>query len=420
MRSSRIDSIYAVSAIAVICARVGAAGFDPSNFLTYDIKGVVLQPQFDVGVTATDNLFFGRNEGRVSDVITTFSPGLRLQVGRDTANQASLEYMHDEVVVMDHSDFGRGQDRLDFNVRFKKDKFTLDGSDRVQFLSSILGGGSAIYRQLVNRRAWTDNYRLTYDWTSKTDLYLQGLHDDLNYDSNLNTSYLLNQTTYQGLVGSSYELTAKYRLTTEAYFGYSQPRSINTHQLTSDSQYYGGSVGLKGSFTSKLTGTAKIGYEQRDFVSGPSAASATPAISLTLNYQQDAKRTFSLNYDRRTGISQNFMSQLQVLDTVTFSVIQGLGEGNRWAVRGTANFSNRDMARERLSGQPSLISLARTDVAYGLGLGLFYKPQNWMTWSLSYSFDSYSISTEDPRLLQIFPYPSYHVNSVSLSASIGF
>lgn len=407
------------ASVAVASATQGA-DFDPANYLSYDIKGVALQPQFDADVTATDNLFYGRNQGRVSDVITTFSPGLRLQLGRDLANQASAEYMHDEVVVLDHSDFSRRQDRLNFKVQFKKDKFTLSGSDQVHFLSSLLGGGSAIFRQLVDRRSWTDTYRLTYDSTAKTDVYLQGLHDDLSYSSDVKTNFLLNQTTYQGLAGGSYELTTKYRLTTEGYYGQSSPSFITGTGPTSDSQFYGGSLGVRGEFTSKLSGSAKVGFEHRDFVSGASASSQTPAVGIALTYLQDIKRSFSLNYDRRTGVSQNFLSQLQVIDSISLNVNQGLGEGNRWLLRGSASFSNREMAKERISGNPSPYSLARTDVSYGLSVGLFYKPQDWATLSLSYGFDTYSISAEDPRLLQIFPYTSYHVNHVSLSASIGF
>jgi hypothetical protein len=163
-----------------------------------------------------------------------------------------------------------------------------------------------------------------------------------------------------------------------------------------------------------------VGYEARDFVSGASASSQTPAVNIALTYLQNVKRSITLSYNRATGVSPNFMSQLRVTDSVKLAVNQGLGEGGRWMIGGSAMFSNRDMAKERISGAPSPYSLARTDTSYGLSLGLYYKPQNWITCSLAYGFDSYSISAEDPRLLQVFPYTSYHVNHVSLSASIGF
>ena len=88
-----------IAGMLAVGSSVGAAE-NPGEYLSYSWKNLAIQPQFDTSALFTDNLFYGRGATRVSDVVFTASPGLKLQYGRDDGNQAWFEDMHDETFLV--------------------------------------------------------------------------------------------------------------------------------------------------------------------------------------------------------------------------------------------------------------------------------------------------------------------------------
>ena len=406
-----------IAGLLAVGSSAGAAE-NPGEYLSYSWKELAIQPQFDTSAMFTDNLFYSRGVNRVSDVMFTVSPGLKFQLGRDGENQATLEYMHDETLLIDYSDFNTRQDRLQTAVRFTRGKIRLDGRDNLSFLSSILGGAISQSRQLVDRVSLNDVYTVTYDWTEKTDFYLRGTHFLVDYDRR---TFLLDQQTFEGLLGTSYQWTPKLRLTVEGFFG-NTSIGVNAAAIAGpDSRYYGGFVGLRGTFTPKLTGSVRVGYEQREFSGGISAGANTPAIGADLTYQFSNLTSVLLRYDRRTFPSPQFANQISVTDSVNLTVFQMLGTSGRWLIRGTARYDHNDLTATTLptGGGPG-INVERTDSTLVLGTALVYQPQPWLTCVASYEFEDFGIdfsSATAGNLLQLVP---YHNNRVSLSVAIGF
>jgi hypothetical protein len=397
---------------------IASAAENPGEYLSYSWKELVIQPQFDTAAMFTDNLFYSRGVNRVSDVMLTVSPGLKFQLGRDGENQASLEYMHDETLLIDYSDFNTRQERLQTAVRFVRGKIKVDGRDNLSFLSSILGGSISQSRQLVDRMTLNDIYTVTYDWTEKTDFYVRGTHFLVDYDRR---TFLLDQHTLEGLLGMSYQWTPKLRLTVEGFYGNSSIEANAAAIAGPDSQFFGGFVGLRGTFTPKLTGSVRVGYEQREFSDGVSASANTPAIGADLTYQFSNLTSVLLRYDRRTFPSPQFANQISVTDSVSLSVFQLLGTSGKWLARGTARYDNNDLTATTLpTGGGSGINVERTDRTMVLGAALVYQPQPWLTCVASYEFEDFGItfgSATAGNLLQLVP---YHNNRVSLSVAIGF
>lgn len=404
-------------ACALTAGSVMAVAQNPGEYLSYSWKGVALQPQFDSSAMFTDNLFSSAGVNRVSDFMMTFSPGLRLQWGRDGMNQISLEYHHDESLLIDNSDFNSSQNRLALSVRYATGRIRIDGRDSVQFLSSLLGGSVGQLRILADRLTISDQYSVTYDWTEKTDFYVRANHNTTDYDKKL---ALLDQTTLEGTLGTSYQWSVKTRVTVDGFYGRTMIDANAAPTIASDSSFYGGFVGLRGNFTSKLTGSARIGYERRDFVSGDSRGSSTPALAFDLTYQFSPMTTASLRYDRRTAPSPQFGGQISVSDAVTFQVNQLVGTSGKWLVRGTTTFSHNDLTQANITSGGQTINVERTDTIFTAGVALVYQPQPWLSCIAAYDFENFDISFANQTaggLLQVVP---YHANRLSLSVAVGF
>lgn len=405
--------------VACALAASGVSGLaqNPGEYLSYSWKGLALQPQLDTAALFTDNLFYGSGVNRVSDFVLTVSPGLRLQYGRDGENQISFEYMHDETLVLERSDFNSRQNRLDLKLGYVQGRFRLEGKDSVQFLSSLLGGSVSQLGQLVDRITVNDTYRLTYDWTEKTDLYVRGVHDMADYDKR---TFLLDQQTIEGTLGGSYQWTSKTRLTVDGFYGGTSIAANANPVAASDSRFYGGFVGVRGSFTPKLSGSARVGYEQRSFVNGDSVSASTPALSLDLSYQLSPMTLVTLRYDRRTFPSPQFANQISIGDSVLLQVNQFVGTSGRWLVRGTARYNHNDLSSTLIASGGQSIDVQRIDSLLGAGIALIYQPQPWLACVAAYDFDTFDISFTNESALNLLQVAPYHNNRLSLSVAIGF
>jgi hypothetical protein len=393
------------------------AAVNPGDYLSYSWKGLAIQPQLDVATVFTDNLFLGRGELRKADLLSTFSPGIRLQYGLDGANQVSLDFMHDETLLLDNSEFNNRQERLDFRLRYQTGPIRLEGRSRLEYLSGFLGGSANQLGRLVTRRAWNDNYTLTYDWTSKTDFYLRGAHQDLDFDRGV---ALLDISNIEGLLGASYQWTERFRVTAEGFVGQSSVSPNLPGPAGPKSIYYGGFIGARGQFTSKLSGSGRVGYEQRDFSDGVAQAASTPALSFDLTYQAGPKTSVTLRYERRTFPSPQFNNQLAIADAATLQVNQFVGEGNRWMVRLQGRFDNSELSSAPTIFGGQRIDLTRRDRTIAAGLSVLFQPQPWLFAALAYDFETFNMDFEDARAGQLLNVPSYHVNRITFSFNIGF
>lgn len=416
-RCSAIRRALSWAVAGALGSATAVLGQDPGKYLSYEWKGLVMQPQFDASAMFTDNLFYARGPLRVSDYVLTFSPGARLQYGRDGENQVAIEYMHDEVRILDRSEFSSRQDRLDLSVTYTQGKFKLTGRDNISLLSGLLGGAANQQQLLVDRRVHADSWALTFDWTEKTDLSLRLNHSWTDYDRR---AALVDQQTFEGQFGASYQATPKLRFTVDPFFGHSTTEANRVPQAIPSSVFYGAFVGVRGELTAKLNGSVRLGYERRDFTSGDDISAQTPAVAADLTYRMTVLRTISLRYDRRTFPSPQFANQISVSDAVTLRADQFLGGSGRWMVRGTARYLHNDLTATRAFAGLGTINLERTDDLLAFGLAVFYQPQPWIRASAAYDFEDFSIAFKDAlAAAQVFAIP-YHNHRVSLSLSLGF
>lgn len=397
------------------------------ELLSANVGRLAIQPQLDVSGLYTDNLFYGSEDRQVADLAGILSPGLRLQYGADGGNQAALDYTHDEFVYVDNSGANTRQDRIAFQVGYGSGRFRVDGSDGIDFLSGFISGSGIGTLQLtpVDRRIWRDNYRFTWDSTLKTDVYVDGSHYDEDFAE---TVALLDQNTLRGALGGSFKYSDRVAFFTEGFYGQSAVSPNATPTGGPYSQFFGGYLGARGNFTTKLSGSVKLGYELREFSDGISQGANTPAVAADLTYAPTTRNSLQLRYDRRTTPGPQFGGQSAVGDTVTFRASQFLGRGSRWMLQANARYDLLDLGDSIQIAPLSTpfgtvlapINVARLDTLWSAGLALYYQPKAWLTTILSYQHESFSPDLVDPLAQLIFLIPKYTVNSVTLTVSVGY
>lgn len=417
---------------AAICAAAGAGhGLVAKDFnqrmdeiLSANVGRLAIQPQLDLSGMYTDNLFYGPKERQESDLAGIISPGLRLQYGADGGNQAALDYAHDEFVYVNNSGANTRQDRIGFQVNYGSGRFRVDGSDRIDFLSGFISGSGTGALQLtpVDRRIWSDSYRFTWDSTLKTDVYVDGSHYDEDFAESV---ALLDQNTLRGALGGSFKYSDRIAFFTEGFYGQSAVSPNATAAGGPYSMFYGGYAGARGNFTTKLTGSVKLGYELREFSDGVSQGANTPAVAADLTYAPTIRTSLQLRYDRRTTPGPQFGGQSAVGDTVTFRANQFLGRGSRWMLQVNGRYDLLDLGDsiQYVAFGPSTVipvNVARLDTLWSAGLALYYQPKAWLTTILSYQHESFSPDLVDPLAQLLFLIPKYTVNSVTLTVSIGY
>ncbi len=390
------------------------AAKDFGDYLSYSLGNLAIQPQYDQTEVFTDNLFLSDGVNRVADLTSIFSPGIKLQYGADGQNQAHLVAGHDEVLELDNSDKSTRQDRLAFDLKLVVSRLTIEGQDSVSWMSSFIGGVLSQTRTLIDRRLWTDKWKVTYDYTAKTDFYVVGYHQDTDYQKGLR---LFDQNDLKATLGASYQLSTKYRILIEGFYGQSALSSNSDGMLAPPfSSVYGGYVGARGDFTRKLFGDLRFGYEQRSFGSGQAVAAQTPGISADLTYLLRPKTTLTVVYLRNTAPSPQIASQFQVTDTVSLQARQVVGTSGKWLLRGNVNYVTSGYGR---GGVPGL-NQSRDDSRWLAGLTLLYQPRAWMTCSLGYEYENYSYKFADPTAANTFILPRYHANRITLAVAIGY
>ena len=407
LRLQRARCLLAIAA-GFSAAGIRSQAVDASDVLVYSIGEVRVRPHVALAEQYDDNIFYRSSHTNSisrfpaeSDFITTISPGVSVQLGRREANHLTLDYTMDQSWYLDHRDEGHSDHSVLFNTFLEGYRLSLTGNDHVQFLSGILGGGQNL-GQKVDRFTFSDDYRLDYRLGEKTSVYLAGDFSATDYEKG---TPLYDENTIRGTGGFSFKATEKTSVFGELYYGQSAT-DPNTNGVGfakgPHADFFGGFVGARGDFTSRLKGSVKAGYESRQYSDG-TPASSSPVVEATLDQRFSDRTLASLTYTRRNSLSVQVARQAYTSDAVGAQIRQVLSSDGKFVVVVAGNFENDDYER-------SVLSAARHDRVYRANLGLTYNIQLWLSARLGYQFEKY-----DSNVVI-----DYHVNSVTLSIQVGY
>lgn len=401
-----------IAGVAALAVAPMAKALEPSDVLVFSHGPLSLRPQFDVVEQYNDNIFYG-DTGKVADLLTIISPGVRLLMGEDlpTANHIEVEYNLEQMLFLDNRPLDAMQHKISTDLHYDWSRISVTGTDRMDFLSTVLGGGfSLVSRQKVDRLLWYDLYRVDYKLGERTGVYVEGMHNSTDYEKNVS---LFDTRTLTGTGGFEYRLSTDTRLFGEVYYGVT---SLSTNVASAFSPpgttFIGGFIGARGDFTEKLKGRIKAGYESSTFDGGSLAAGvntdagSAPVVEAQLSFLATEKTTFNLNYSRRQNVSVQFNRSSYVIDAVGFNVLQIIGSTGR--------------LRADLSGQYSMLDfdpataypLGRSDSNWRADIGVSYFFQTWLVTRFQYGFETFS--TDFSSVVD------YDINRVTLSLAIGY
>lgn len=385
-------------------------------WLRYNLGKVVILPRAEVATSYTDNLFNLSGTNRVGDVITAVTPGLKLKWDENAAVDASLEYRHGEVLIWDNSGFNSRSDTVDAKVGYTAAKWKATGTTSFSDSVALQRGALNLGQNLLRTRQISGSAAASYDWTAKSDVTAALNYRNTDYDS----PFLIDQEQLDGRLGFSHDLTTRLRWTADLKSGHTTARSNGRGNPALDSLFYGALAGLRGSFTQKLNGAIRVGYEVRQFDGGESFNAATPAVGVDVAYQASVLTQVTLTYDRTTGIGAWQGGQVTIQDSVGLRVIHALGITGRWLVTGNGRVAFGDYQFDQSLFAPGTPDFSRTDSTYGVDLAVQYRPQAWLTCTAGYTFDKYDLNFPDPFAVFFIAARSYYSHRVFASVTVGF
>ena len=370
---------------------------------------------------------------RNSELITSATPGFKLQYGDEVLNYISLGYgvqMSKYLVSGVEAD---PQHNVRFHTKLEYSRIKLELDSGAQLSSSYLGGGQnlAIQKALVDRWNEDTSARLTYQMTPRISVYSEFDHNMIDYDSII---ALYGSATWQGSFGAGYNISDDWKLFSEAHYGQTTiSPSSSAIPNGPHSEVYGAYLGTQGTFTPRFSGYAKFGYEFRGYPSIGSEAVGAPAFDINVAYAAGPQTQLSLGYSRRTSPSSQISAQTYVFDYVTFTATQGLGGAGYWWTTFTTRYNRGDYSSRLALGNiydsvpgTSLYALHTSTVDFGhtddqiiLSLALKYVPRAWLWVSLAYEYETYMPSFKDTRLNGNF-LPEYDNHRVTLSVNLGY
>jgi hypothetical protein len=337
---------------------------------------------------------------------------LGLQVGRKDFNYLEFSYFYERLIYADNSEFDANQHHIASHLRLQKSRLTLDGRDLIDFFSGPIGGtgtsqGGAegvtfIGERSVDRWIFSDVYRLTWDTTEKTDLYVQARHYFLDYEKDL----LLYDSRYLiGTLGFEYHPFTKAYFFGETYFGQTD-NDANSPALAEypRANYIGMYLGTRGQFTERLSGTVKAGFEHRYYSNGGDPQDA-PVVEMSLDAQLSEKTRLLAGYSRYQYESIQRVASSYTSDYVFFNWLQQIGADGSLKSNFRVAYQLSDFEEGETTGK-------RNDRLLQTSLTISYDIKLWMRAFGSYSFEHFVSNG--------FGVEDYDVNRVTLGVQIGY
>jgi hypothetical protein len=164
----------------------------------------------------------------------------------------------------------------------------------------------------------------------------------------------------------------------------------------------GGFLGVQGTFTSRLHGTVKAGYEDGGFADG-SREIGSPIVETSLTANLGDKTVASLTYSRRTTVSIQYAGQAVTVDSVGLRLEQSFGAQRRLSAAASFSFGLQDY------GTPATAAGLRKYYRGALDAG--YQWKAWLRTTAAYEYD---------LLLDGQNHVDYQVNRFTLNVVIGF
>jgi hypothetical protein len=415
---------------------------EPVDILVFSKEPFLLKPRLAVSETYNDNVFSRPNAKE--DFYTTISPGLNVSLGKEIGNFISLDYSFNQRFHVNLPELNAGEHSFVIRNKLEGNRLVLTGSDRIDLLSNPIGvsqesnrvqspettppttvpgedGGGAptptqppsadpirsgevltiLEERNVNYNIYSHGYSLSYAISQKTSAYVQGQYSSTDYETGVG---LYDLSTWRATGGFAFHALPKTSFFGEVYYGRTETTPNFTAPSVPNVSFVGGTLGGRGSFTEKLTGQVKAGYETREFADNSDAPSS-PVADISLTQRLTTKSSLSLSYARLHDVSVQFAKQSYTANMISGQFNQMIGSAGKW--RASAG-SSWGMFEYESTGASAPLKYDQ----YSAYFGLEYRLQLWLSMRLGYSFSALRYGTDGGS--------DYDVNRVNLGLAIGY
>lgn len=376
---------------------------DPRDIFVVGAGPVVLRPTFDFTTSYNDNIYSLPDESILTelglvnsreDLIFMMSPAINARLGRpDGDNRVALDARFDQYVYTENPDSDSGSYSFGLSAAARGAKLSYDCQNSVDFSNTILNSYTTVIEGIpvpagnVERMYVDLDHDFAYSLSPKTHLLAGGFFRMRDYSGNeLTTRRYYNSEEWRARAGFGYSLSEKIRL--DAIFTYGQIFRDPVSDLVAtppQSDAFGATIGARGSFTPRLSGRVRVGYEQRWFSDGV-GDDGYPIASVDLTQRFTDKTSASLAYNHGGGVSATaFTRSVTVSDSFSLNLNQTLGYKRPWFLNLGIRYAVTDYTTSNIRNQENFQVLFRVS----------YQLLPWVSTYASYTYQYGTRSTYD-------------------------
>ncbi|MBI1883573.1 MAG: outer membrane beta-barrel protein [Chlamydiae bacterium] len=330
-----------------------------------------VHPRLDFTTQYDDNLFLEPDD-EVDGFVFTTSPGLSIVVPFEGAQHLfTLDYQVDFLAFTEVDDENFIAHTLKGSLDWNFPKFHVNTSDI--FRRTALRSDTE-FTDRIDR--YENNYAFkvgTSDWNRLSfeagyDLYFT-FYDDDSLEVIDHYEHVIHGTGF-------YRLFTKTKALLDYRHGFlSYPDDINNR----DGDFDEVSAGVTGELFTRMVGTAKVGYQNRDYDNGQDLSSVVVDLSATEYFSEATVVTVA--YQRAAKESVFLEDDFYLSDSVSATLLQKLF----WGLDGKLGFTYQNNGY----GQTEVLDGAtaeRDDDLFGVLVGLSYPIREWLNTSLDYNY----------------------------------
>lgn len=411
--AARPAGAWTALATAGVLASPAGQALEVRDLLAFNVGPVVVKPRLSLAASYSDNVYslpestvfedLGLIQSR-DDFFFMVSPELRARLGREGGErQLEFVYRFDQTLFVENTDSDASNHSFSLGGSVAGSRVAYDTRNSISLLNSILGGYESTLEGVlapsgnVERNNYNTSHTVTYAVSAKSRLRAEGSVSYREYPGrDIEQRRFVDSTDWRLRAGYDYAFSQKLRFAALAHYGQQLRSSRNNLPNLTDADIYGGSITASGSFTAKLSGNVRVGYEFRDFQQG-GGSDGYPLVGVGLTQQFSEKTSLSLNYSRSGSVSATTGGGT-VSDSVGLAFQQVLGAGRPWFLNAGINYLHTEYVEGDRSAQH-----------FRFTLGLAYQLRQWASAFINYSF-------ETGERIQGF---EYEVNQVMLGLNLG-
>ncbi len=383
-----------MSGVTVLAACAGLHAFEVRDLLAFNLGPVVVKPRLTTAAFYGDNIFslpdnspaeaLGLIKSR-DDFFFRIGPELRARLGRPEGEiGVDFSYRFEQLLYVENTQADSSNHYLTLGGNYDRGRWNYSGRAGVQFLNSIVSSyesteeGIIIPSGALERQAYSTSHTVNYQLTYKSRLRAEASVSRREYPGeDLERNRYLDSTDWRTGAGYDYAVSQNIRLGFLGHFGQILQDDRPGLQLSSrDADVWGFSLTASGSFTRKLSGEVRVGYDFRDYHRADFGSDDYYTAGASLSYQVSEKTAASINYSRRGGSSASIGSGT-VQDSVGLQLSQAVGARSPWFFNAGVRYAHTDFVDRDLSLETLQVTA-----------GAAHQLRRWASAFINYSFET--------------------------------